>query len=129
MDDKKRILIVDDESAIRDVMSKILETVGYEALAAATGEEGIGYTREHNPDAIITDFNYKTPGMNGILFARHVRRDGYDKPIIIAASDVHAICREYGDAASLFNGYLDKPFRSGNLLAELARVLNDHRSQ
>ncbi|MEK6887941.1 MAG: response regulator [Candidatus Aenigmatarchaeota archaeon] len=132
MSDKKKVLIVDDEDIVRRLVARVLSENGYEAIVAENGENGIKRMSE-NPDMIVTDFNYKTPGMNGVLFARRVREAGYERPIIVASSKIQEIMDTYTDAFGIqnpvFNGYLSKPFRPNQLLDELARVLAEPQSQ
>ena len=61
---KARILVIDDEAAIRDSMRMILEYEGCEFLGAATGEEGIALVERESIDLVFLDI--KMPGMDGL---------------------------------------------------------------
>ena len=54
-DDKKKVLIVDDEADIREFLQSVLEEEGYELLTACDGEEGLRVAREKNPEVVILD--------------------------------------------------------------------------
>lgn len=71
-DAKSRILVVDDERPIRDLLSLFVEELGYEALQAANGEEALDRIREQ-VDVVLCDVNM--PGMSGFELVRQVRAD------------------------------------------------------
>ena len=113
MSEKKKILVVDDEAPIRQLGKIVLERCGYEVAEAANGTlalEMIGDLSVYMPDLIMTDLDYNTPGMNGVNFAREVKKRGYAGPITLGASGVQYVKQDYPDADSLFVDYLDKPF-------------------
>ena len=66
-----RILIVDDEPAIRDFLARVLGRLGYEPIVAQTGEEALAIVRSDAPDAILSD--YRMAGMSGPAFHDAVR--------------------------------------------------------
>ncbi|MBI3262689.1 MAG: response regulator, partial [Acidobacteria bacterium] len=61
---KARILVIDDEAAIRDSMKMILEYEGYEFVGAATGQEGLNIVEREPPDLVFLDI--KMPVMDGL---------------------------------------------------------------
>ena len=68
---KKKILVVDDEQHVRQLIGKVLEKEGYEVLTACNGEEGLEIFQKNNIDLIISDI--KMPKMNGIEFLHKVK--------------------------------------------------------
>ena len=68
---KKKILVVDDEQHVRQLIGKVLEKEGYEVLTACNGEKGLEIFQKNNIDLIISDI--KMPKMNGIEFLHKVK--------------------------------------------------------
>ena len=69
---KSRILVIDDEAAIRDSLTMTLEYEGYEFLGAATGQEGLALAEREAPDLVLLDV--KMPGMDGIEVLERLRQ-------------------------------------------------------
>ncbi|MEY4093322.1 MAG: sigma-54-dependent Fis family transcriptional regulator, partial [Acidobacteriota bacterium] len=68
---KPRILVVDDEAAVRDSLKMTLEYDGYDVTLAATGEEGVKLIEREAPDLVFLDV--KMPGMDGLEVLQKVR--------------------------------------------------------
>jgi len=75
-----RILIIDDEAMIRDLLIKMLEREGYETMNASDGKEGIRLYRENPVDLVITDLIM--PEKEGIETIMELRRDYQDVKVI-----------------------------------------------
>ncbi len=80
-----RILIVDDEAALRDVGKLLLEAQGYEVLCAEDGFEGLAALKQALPDLIISDL--QMPNMNGFEFLSVVRRRFPIIPVIVISGE------------------------------------------
>lgn len=119
---RPRILVVDDESSIRDILAKALALADYEVDLAADGEAAIERLRTQPYDLLITDL--KMPRVDGLVVIREARRYRTDLPVIIItgfsteASAIEAI--NLGVA-----GYLVKPFRIPQILAAAAKALGE----
>jgi len=81
-----RILIVDDELAIRTVISTFLEESGFKVETTESGLEGLEKFRRFNPDVVVTDVNM--PMMGGILFAKRLREIGFNGLIIFGTASL-----------------------------------------
>jgi excisionase family DNA binding protein len=120
--DRPRILVVDDEQAVRDLLAKTLTMADYDVDSAPDGATAIDRMRAVEYDLLITDL--KMPGMDGLSVIREARRATPDLPVIIItgysteASAIEAI--NLGVA-----GYLTKPFRLPRILAAAARALGE----
>ncbi len=68
-----RVLIIDDEEDIRDVLYDVLNRAGFEIDVASTGEEGLDKLRSKPPDVIVTDIIM--PGKDGIATIREIRKE------------------------------------------------------
>ena len=119
---KKKIIVVEDEPDLVDVVTYNLQREGYLVLAAQRGDEGLNLIRSERPDLVLLDL--MLPGMDGLSVCRQMKSDGSlsEIPIIIASakgeeSDV-VIGLEMGA-----DDYLAKPFSPRELLARIKAVL------
>ena len=119
---KKKIIVVEDEPDLVDVVTYNLEREGYSVLASQRGDEGLNLIRSEAPDLVLLDL--MLPGMDGLSICRQMKSDSSTKeiPIIIASakgeeSDV-VIGLEMGA-----DDYLAKPFSPRELLARIKAVL------
>ena len=79
-----RILVIDDEPAIRDTMRMILEYEGYECFTAAAGAEGLTLTERESPDLVFLDI--KMPGMDGLETLSRLRGMNDALPVVIVSA-------------------------------------------
>ena len=84
MEEKKTVLIVEDEKSIVDIVRFNLEKEGYAVLAAYDGEAGLTKAREANPDLILLDV--MLPKMIGFDVCKALRAEGSSVPVIILTS-------------------------------------------
>jgi excisionase family DNA binding protein len=119
---RPRVLVVDDEAAIRDLLSKTLALAEYDVDLAPDGRTALERLRIIPYDLLITDL--KMPGVDGLSVIREARRLKADLPVIIItgfSSEASAI-----DAVNLgVAGYLTKPFRVPRVLAAAAKALGE----
>jgi excisionase family DNA binding protein len=119
---RPRILVVDDEASIRELLSRVLQLAEYQVDVAPDGPRALELLREFQYDLLLTDL--KMPGMDGLTVVREARRYRSDLPVIIItgySTEAAAI-----EALNLgVSGYLTKPFRVPRVLAAAARVLGD----
>ena len=117
-----RVLVVDDEATIRDLLSKTLALAEYEVDLAPDGRTALERLRIVPYDLLITDL--KMPGVDGLAVIREARRLKADIPVIIItgfSTEASAI-----DALNLgVSGYLTKPFRVPRVLAAAAKALGE----
>lgn len=115
-----RVLIVDDEQVVRDVLEITLSSVDYDVEVVADGGSAIERLRAAPFDLLITDL--RMPGIDGLAVVREARRHSATMSIVIitgASSEASAI-----EAINLgVNGYLTKPFGVERVLAVTARAL------
>jgi len=117
--DREKILVVDDEASIRRILETRLKMVGYEVITAADGEEALDAFSKHNPDLIILDV--MMPKLDGYGVTREVRKTS-EIPIIILTA--------LGDVSERITGlelgaddYVIKPFSPKELEARVKAVL------
>lgn len=78
---KTKLLLVDDEEDIRDVLGIFLEDIGYEVATAENGEEALRLFRQHLPPVVLTDI--KMPGMDGIELLQEIKKERPDTEVIM----------------------------------------------
>jgi excisionase family DNA binding protein len=119
---RPRILVVDDEASIRDLLSKTLALAEYDVDVAPDGRSALDRMRVYAYDLLIADL--KMPGMDGLAVIREAKRYKSDLPVIIItgfSTESSAI-----EAVNLgVAGYLTKPFRVPQVLAAAAKALGE----
>jgi two-component system, OmpR family, phosphate regulon response regulator PhoB len=122
----RRILIVDDEPAIRDMVAYALSRADFEPVGVGDAREAQGAIAERVPDLILLD--WMLPGMSGIDFARRLRRDELtrDVPIIMLTARGEENDRVGGLEAGV-DDYVVKPFSARELLARIRAVMRRAR--
>ena len=117
---KPRILVIDDEGAIRDSLRMILEYEDYQFVGAATGQEGIAAVQRERPDLVLLDI--KMPGMDGLEVLRKLHALDETLPVVMisghgtTATAVEAIRSGAVD-------FLDKPLSSERVIVTLQNAL------
>src|SRR5215218_2261286 len=115
-----RILVVDDEPAVRESLRRALRLGEYEVDLASDGREGLELAHSKTPDAILLDV--LMPFMDGIQLCRKLRADGSDTPILMLTARDEISDRVSGlDAGA--DDYLVKPFALEELQARLRALL------
>jgi excisionase family DNA binding protein len=119
---RPRVLVVDDEASIRDLLAKTLALAEYDVDLAPDGRTALERLRIVPYDLLITDL--KMPGVDGLGVIREARRLKPDIPVIIItgfSTEASAI-----EAVNLgVSGYLTKPFRVPRVLAAAAKALGE----
>ena len=113
--DKKRILVVEDEKAISDILVFNLRREGYDTLAAYDGTEGLRCALEEAPDLILLDV--MLPGMDGFEVCRLVREQK-DTPIIMLTAREEETDKVMGLELGA-DDYITKPFSMRELMARV----------
>jgi two-component system nitrogen regulation response regulator NtrX len=121
---KPRILVIDDEAAIRDSLKMILEYEGYEVLTAATGEDGIAQTEREAPDLVFLDV--KMPGMDGLEVLQRLRRFVEVTPIVVVSG--HGTVATAVEATKLgaFD-FIEKPLERERVLVTVRNAVDTRR--
>jgi excisionase family DNA binding protein len=119
---RPRVLVVDDEASIRDLLAKTLALAEYDVDVAPDGRSALERMRMYPYDLLIADL--KMPGMDGLTVIREAKRYKADLPVIIItgfSTESSAI-----EAVNLgVSGYLTKPFRVPQVLAAAAKALGE----
>jgi CheY-like chemotaxis protein len=115
-----RLLVVDDEPCLRDLLQTSLAIQGYEVCVAQDGFDALAQMRGALPDLILTDL--KMPNMSGFEFLSVVRRRFPQIPTIAISGEFEPAAEELGVLADAF---LAKPHAPKELFAKIAELLGD----
>jgi CheY-like chemotaxis protein len=121
----KRVLLIEDDEAVRALLSEVLKEGGFEVVAAANGKEGIAIFEEQAIDLIVTDLFMPTlDGAETIIAIRRLRPDFKIIAIsggrrIIGPEHLQSVVRHMG-----VNHFLAKPFTGDQLLRMVTDLLN-----
>jgi two-component system OmpR family response regulator len=119
-EEARRVLVVDDEPNIRDLVEVALRFHGFAPVAVATGEQALRHVKAERPDLIVLDV--MLPDVDGFEVCRRLRADGHDVPVIFLTardtpSDTVTGLTLGGD------DYVTKPFSIDALVARVRAVL------
>mgnify|MGYP001851191331 FL=1 len=115
-DSKKKILIVDDEPSIQDLLVFNLEKEGYKTITASDGEEGVSLALSQNPDLILLDV--MLPKADGLTVCKRIRQTLSKTPIIMLSAKGEEIDKILGLEIGA-DDYMTKPFSVRELIARV----------
>lgn len=121
-----RVLVVDDEAAMRRGICLSLTSRGYEVAEARNGEEALASFHERSPDLVLLDINM--PGISGVEVCRRIRlSDPKAGIVMVTVRDTEEDTIQALEAGA--DDYIRKPFRVGEMLARLSAVTRRARIQ
>ena len=115
-----KVLVVDDEEYIRDLVSSALRIAGFHSMTAVDGARALASVSADNPDLVILDVGL--PGIDGFEVCRRLRDDGDETPVIFLTARDTAEDRVSGFTKG-GDDYLTKPFSLEELVARVRAVL------
>jgi two-component system alkaline phosphatase synthesis response regulator PhoP len=126
--DRKRILVVDDESHILNVLSLKLQNAGYEVTTAADGEEGFEVALQIHPDLIISDL--QMPFMTGLEMCAKLKEQPVtaNTPALMLTARGFSLTQADLDQTNIV-GVLSKPFSPRDVLAKVQELVADKVTQ
>ena len=108
-----RLLVVDDQPAVREILAAMLELEGYEVTSAASGIEGLALVRARRFDLVLLDVNM--PGASGWSVLDHLEEIPGAPPVLMISYEDEAYRRGAG--------FLSKPYRRAAVHEAVARML------
>lgn len=114
-DTRQKVLVVDDDRALRELLADYLGRVGFEVRTAQDGRAGLHALGESRFDLILTD--YRMPAMTGLEMATYIRRSDTITPIILITGDSSTLDSEVIAQAGITR-VLPKPLKINELLSE-----------
>ncbi len=120
---KYRLLLIEDESSIRNFIKTILETNGYQVLTATTCQQGMMMFTSHVPDLVILDLGL--PDRDGLDFIRHARVSSTVPILVLSARTLELDKVKALDLGA--NDYITKPFGTEELMARVRAALRSRR--
>ena len=125
MGDKRRILCIEDEPEMIDLIRLILERKGFEVLGAVGGQEGLDTVRREKPDLVLLDL--MMPDVDGWEVYRQMKADKElkDIPVVVVTAKAQSIDKVLGLHIAKVDDYVTKPFGPGDLLESVGRVLGE----
>jgi len=122
-EEKKRVLCIEDDPEMIDLIKLILERKGFEVLEAVGGEEGLEVSRREMPDLILLDL--MMPEVDGWEVFRQMRADEQlkDIPVIVVTAKAQSIDKVLGLHIAKVDDYVTKPFGPQELLKSVNKVL------
>lgn len=121
-----RVLVVDDDDAIRAALERGLTSAGFEVATAADGVTALSWLRRHPADVLLLDV--AMPGMDGVALTRVLRADGDDVPICMLSARGDVGDRVTGLQAGA-DDYVPKPFVMLEVTARVAALLRRRRER
>src|ERR1700710_2963305 len=115
-----RILVADDDSAVRDSLARTLRCEGYDVVTACDGRDALHAVHEYEPDAMVLDVSM--PQLDGLQACRQLRAEGVWLPVLMLTARDSVGDRVAGIDAGA-DDYLVKPFALQELLARVRALL------
>lgn len=120
MQPQERVLVIEDELAMRTVLCDCLSRHGYRVLSASEGAEGLDRATSERPDLVLLDL--MLPRLDGFAICQELRRRGYDGVVLVVTARGRVEDRVRGlDLGA--DDYLVKPFSRDELLARVRALL------
>lgn len=123
MENKKKILVVEDEATLQKALNDVLAQEGYEVLSALDGAAGLNLAKKENPDLILLDIIL--PKMDGFDVLRGLKEENYKIPVIVLTnlSDINDIQKALDLGATTYLVKAD--FHLEDVLKKVKEVLKD----
>ena len=123
-----RILLIDDEQIVRDVVTKALTPHGYTVLTAEDGQQGIQLLQREASSLSLVVLDQSMPGMSGVQVLEKIQQIAPHVPVVIASGYTEAEISQHFHGL-VTAGFLAKPFTSAALVQKIGKILAEHRRE
>lgn len=120
---KYKILVIEDEDNIKNLLKALFETSGYQVITAKSCQGGQTQFISHRPDLVILDLGL--PDLDGMTFLKEIRKESLTPVIIVSARSEDSDKVDALDFGA--NDYITKPFSSAELVARVRSALRNSR--
>jgi len=116
---RKQLLIVDDEEAMRHMLKSMLSKEGYETKTASSGQEALRFLGEELFDLVLCDI--KMPSMDGLTFLNEAKKTGFQSPVIMmsAYGSIDTAIKAIKEGAY---DYISKPFNRDEIILTIKKA-------
>lgn len=124
IDKAKRLVYIEDEQEMIDLVRLILSRRGYEVIGANGGQEGLDAVRKHLPDLVLLDL--MMPDMDGWDVYQQMKAEGTTReiPVIVVTAKAQSIDKVLGLHIAKVDDYISKPFSPNELVESVEKVLS-----
>ncbi len=120
------VMIIDDEEAVREAVSDILEFEGVQVLTAVDGITGIALFQQHHHDIDLVLLDLSMPGLNGVATFQELRQiDPHVQVVLSSGYDEAEATRHFVGQGLV--GFLQNPYNMKNLVLKVKEYLGSHR--
>ncbi|MBN2714175.1 MAG: response regulator [Planctomycetes bacterium] len=127
MSEMWKLLVIDDDSMIRDLFARALPSFGFQAILAPDGKSGLQLLEEH-PDVAVVVLDWMMPGLDGMEVLERIQARGNPPPVMMMS----AKSRKEDVVSAIKQGvkdYVTKPVHLGQLVLRLNSLIERHREQ
>lgn len=120
---QRKIVCIEDDAAMIELVTLILKSKGFEILGATSGPEGLELIAAHRPDLVLLDL--MMPDMGGWDVYQRMKADEFMRtvPVIVVTAKAQTIDKVLGLNIAKVQDYITKPFSPGELVRSINRVL------
>jgi len=115
-----RVLVVDDEESVRDLLQRVLKEAGYDAVTAANGQEALDKVLQLRPEAVLLDI--KMPGMSGMEVLQQITTNWPDTCVVMATAVADAQTAVEAMKIGAYD-YITKPFNRDDVVLKVRRAI------
>ncbi|MFT5682763.1 MAG: two-component system cell cycle sensor histidine kinase/response regulator CckA, partial [Myxococcota bacterium] len=119
VEQRRRVLVIDDEPTVLELVDRALGMKGYEVLLASSGAEGMAMLSDVVPDVVLLDMSM--PEMSGLEVMAAIREQHPQLPVILTSGHPQS------EAVQLADGFLHKPYRLSTLASTIAAAISSPR--